>query len=381
MRLKIHYGTAVTGEQRFARPALEQRLHEAMQSSNGVKMFGLRRIGKSTFRECAIEELKRQKVPYVSFDGQGLNSLSDFMTKWMTELPKEKRLFQGLLQKVAKGPLTSLLDSLTKGTPFDEATLDAYWQGVSTAILDRTRAEPLPILIVDEFSMLMDNLVKRHGPDKANRLLASMREWRGAGVKMLLTGSIGMQRLARQHSLNHEHLNDLQDFDVPELTETEAREFICAATNSTAWTSTHTDALLRESGVLYPCFLVKALLEVGVTEPRPSEDFATIFANNVRPYLHNDFFRQFDNRFKAYADLPGNQYREIVIPILRAVMAAEEPCLVNSLPGADPSDRAEVLDMLKEDGFITSTVDATFQRRWKPASRLAHAWWMQRGLV
>ncbi|MDX2102135.1 MAG: hypothetical protein SF002_06305 [Alphaproteobacteria bacterium] len=381
MRLKIHYGTAVTGEQRFARPALEQRLNEAMQSSNGVKMFGLRRIGKSTLRECAIEELKRQKIPYVSLDGQGLTSLSDFMTKWMSLLLKEQNWLQGLLRTAAKSPLPLLVDAFTKGTPFDETALDAYWQGVSSAILDSSQAEPPPILIVDEFSMFIDNLVRRHGPDKANRLLASMREWRGAGVRMLLTGSIGMQWLAREHCLNHEHLNDLQHFEVPELTETEAREFICAATDAATWTPAHTEALLRETGGLYPCFLVKALLEVGMAQPKDPADFATIFADCVRPNLHEDFFRQFDRRLKAYAKLPGNQYREIVVPILKAVMAAEEPCPADNLPGADPLDRAEVLDMLKEDGFITCTVDASYKRKWKPASRLVQAWWMQRGLA
>jgi hypothetical protein len=136
------------------------------------------------------------------------------------------------------------------------------------------------------------------GRDDADRLLASMREWRGAGMTMLLTGSIGLAGLARQHHLNVEHLNDLQPFSVPELSEAEARDFIRQATEGPSqgrWTEDQTVEFLKQAGVFYPCFLVSGLLEVDVERPAAPQDFATMFAHTIRPHLHQNFYNQFDS--------------------------------------------------------------------------------------
>ena len=67
------------------------------------------------------------------------------------------------------------------------------------------------VIVIDEFTYLLSNLIERdpkRGREDVDKLLASMREWRGEGMKMLITGSIGLTGLARKHNLNLEHLND-----------------------------------------------------------------------------------------------------------------------------------------------------------------------------
>lgn len=381
MALELHYGGAVSGNQRFRRAELEARLHRTMQTSNGIKMFGLRRIGKSTLRDCAIEQFEAEKTPYSFFNGEGLNSLSDFMVRWLDAMPNRQGFLDKALGLVGKTPAKDVLEALSKGTPFEETTLDTYWQTVSGVISQTSSKEKLPVLIVDEFSMFMENLVRKHGSEKADRLLASMREWRGNGVKMLLTGSIGMKRLSREHGLKQDHLNDLQPFNIPELTDDEARDFIRQATDAKTWTDAHTEELLKQSGVSYPCFLVKGLLEVGTSPPPAPEDFARIFAERVRPHLHSDFFHQFDRRFKAYASLAENQRETLILPALRIVMSADGPCPGEQLPADDPLELKEAMEMLVEDGFLDFTEDENYERHWKPASRLAKNWWKRSGLA
>ena len=59
------YSNAVAGENpSFPRPELEGRLRRALDAGSGVKMFGLRRIGKSTLRLCATEHLDASRRPY-----------------------------------------------------------------------------------------------------------------------------------------------------------------------------------------------------------------------------------------------------------------------------------------------------------------------------
>lgn len=45
-----HYGSTVRGHQRFPRAAIEAEFDSLLLGGNGAKLFGLRRIGKSTER-------------------------------------------------------------------------------------------------------------------------------------------------------------------------------------------------------------------------------------------------------------------------------------------------------------------------------------------
>lgn len=389
--LELNYGNAVTGAQRFPRPELEARFLRTLTNSAGVKMFNLRRIGKSTLRLYATEHFDKIQRPYAYVDGQGVRSLSDLLSRLSQAMPSEKSLMRQALAFASSGPVSSALDALSKGTEFEEAALSAYWQLVSEAIRKALKGSGLkPVLVVDEFSYVIENMIKRdqhQGRDDADKLLASMREWRGEGMTMLLTGSIGITGLARKHGLNTEHLSDLQPFPVPELTPSEARDFIRQATEMPSkgkWTRAHTEEFLKQTGVFYPCFLVRGLLEIGIEDPADISDFATIFAERVRPDLHADFYNQFDRRFKAYTTLPNDEQRKLILPALKAVMEAQAACPNDVMPCDERFTRVDLalaLTMLAEDGFVHFTEDSEGERLWKPASRLVKLWWKRSKLI
>jgi hypothetical protein len=281
------------------------------------------------------------------------------------------------------------LEALATGSPHEAKIVSAYWETVSEAIKSTLReGGAAPVLVVDEFSYILQNLVDADpatGRADADKLLASLREWRGAGMSMLLTGSLGVVAMARKHKLNAEHLNDLPHFDAPELTKEEARAFVQAATQGKpAWTEPHVGEFLRQCGVYYPCFLVRGLLEIGLDAPGDASDFAEIFATRVRPDLHADFYRQFDTRFTAYRALGDDYLKTLVLPALKAVLESEVPVSLDQLAASDRFDRVELaqtLTMLTEDGFVGFTEDAEGSRLWKPASRLARLWWKRSRLA
>jgi len=225
------------------------------------------------------------------------------------------------------------------------------------------------------------------GRDDVDQLLAAMREWREAGLKMLLTGSIGVTALSRKYGLSRDHLNDLLPFDVPELTEDEARDFIRQATEGPSqgrWTEEHRREFIRQSGVLYPSFLVKGLLEIGVASPPSPAAFAEIFAKYVRPVLHEDFYNQFNKRFRFYGEIDKEGQKKLVVPVLKRIMEATDGTRLDDLElaeGYSRIDLAEFLDLLVEDGFIHFTEDADANRTWVPASRLARWWWKRSRLA
>lgn len=390
--LKLHYGAAVSGDQRFDRPALQQRLIDALDAGTGVKMFGLRRIGKSTLRLYATEQYLARKRLCVFIDGQGLRSLTDLLARLFAGFQMREGLANRVLGFMADGPARTAVEAVAVGTGQEATALSVYWQAVSAAIGKALAAEgERPILVIDELSYLLKNMIARdpvNGCADAERLLASMREWREGGMIMLLTGSIGLTALAREHKLSTDHINDLQPFDVPELTEAEARAFIREATEAPSqgrWTPEHTEALLREAGALYPCFLVKGLLAVNVRDPRPPEDFAKLFAEHVRPVLFQDFIGQFNRRFKDYAALPDKRRDLLILPALAVIMSAVDPgCPDERIPCAAPftrPDLGEALAMLVEDGFVRFTEESDGTQRWSPASSIAALWWRRAKLA
>lgn len=389
MSLELLYGNAVTGNQRFQRPKLQERLLRTLDRSVGIKMFGLRRIGKSTLRLFVIEQMQQSGKQVAFVDAQGLHSIEDLLAELFRALPQETKLTSKALGFLAKdSPIRNTLEALAKGTKLGENVVAAYWKEAYNSIRDALKqSDNPPLLVIDEFTFLLKNVLEadpKAGRAQVDHLLAAMREWRDAGMKMLLTGSIGLTALSRQHQLNCEHLNDLLPFEVPELSEAEAREFIAQATTNPPWSEAHSNEFIRQCGVLYPSFLVKGLLEIGIEAPAAPECFADIFAEYVRPILHEDFYQQFNKRFRVYGDIDKQQQNQLVLPVLKRVMEADAGTSLDDLGLADNYTRidlAEVLDMLVEDGFLRFSEDAEANRTWYPASRLAAFWWKRARLA
>lgn len=391
MVLEIQYGNAVTGAQRFNRPELQQRLMRLLLSSGGIKMFGLRRISKSTLRLYVMEQLQQQGKSFAFIDAQGLHSIEDLIAELFHALPNDLNLTTKVFKLIADdSPIKKVMEALAKGTKTGDVMVAAYWKEAYNSIRDALKTCPVPpMLIIDEFPFLLKNMLNGNAEakrDEVNQLLAAMREWRGAGMKMLLTGSIGITALARQYGLDRDHLNDLLPFEVPELTEAEARDFIRQATDypDNQWTEAHITEFIKQSSVLYPSFLVKGLLEIGVVNPSAPEAFAEIFACYVRPVLHEDFYQQFNKRFKLYGEIDKTMQRHIVVPVLKQIIGASTAIQLGGLEypeGYSSVELAEALDMLVEDGFIRFIEDVDGHRDWLPASRLAKLWWQRARLA
>ncbi|GEO80828.1 hypothetical protein [Pararhodospirillum oryzae] len=393
--LELFYGGPVSGNQRFARPALEADMMRKMSETNGLSLFGLRRIGKSTLRLHAQETLARTEGHTVVFvDAQGINSIDQFLFAILRGIPKES--IPGKMLDLLSGnpalPETlrnALKGLVSKGTETQDL-ISGYWPLISSEIADALARDRSPkTLIVDEFSFLIRNMAQAEPATAAarvNALLASMRQWRENGLRMLLTGSIGLTGLVRQYKFDREHLNDLQAFTVPELTEEEARAFVTQATHEPSngsWTAEHTSAFLSACGAFYPCFLVKGLQALDRAAPPPPDTLEALFRRQVRADLHDLFINQFDKTLGRYRETDRAHADSVLLPILRAVLdtpdGRPEPVLEPS-PPYDTVDIRTALTMLREDGFLDRDMGANDDRVWRPASRLTTLWWKQSNL-
>lgn len=389
--LEISQGNAVSGASRFDRPKLHARLMRLLKSSSGIKMFGLRRIGKSTLKLYVIEQLEKNNAPYIYVDAQGVHSLADFLLRLQIEMPGEDNFMSRMRDMITSEPALVVWDALAEGTVKKNAQLAAYWRFVSSAMNKALKGETKkPVLIIDEFSYLIVNLIKdnpEQGKKDVENLLASLREWRGEGMKMLLTGSIGFAGLARKYNLSQDHLNDLIPFSEPELNDEEANDFIDQSTEDfDNWKDAHKEVLLKEVGVYYPIFLVSGLLEIDREEPAAPDEIPEIFATQIRPHLHNDFYSQFGRRFKEYAQLDedGEEQKKLMLPVLKQIMETKTVIEHSDIECGSPYSQLELsmaLEIMADDGFITFSENAEGERSWKCANRLARLWWKRAKLT
>jgi hypothetical protein len=401
--LKLFYGNAVAGEQRFPRPDLQAEMLRLLEHSGGLKMFQLRRIGKSTFRVYAEEQMKQRGYTIVSVDAQGLRSPSQLLLTVFSQMPRQNSGFVDRVTRWAASDnllpdaLRKTLGAALSGTVSQDRgasdSIGDYWPTISAQIVHALREEGAKMLLtIDEFTYLLKNLIDDQGDrgrQQADNLLASLREWRAAGLKMVLTGSIGLLSLAREHKFGTEHLNDLSGFPIPPLEKAEARAFIEAAVAGepgTTWTDAHTDVLITETEVLYPAFLVKGLLTVGIRFPPQPDQIPEIFASRVRPELHDNFVRQLTDRFRRYRNLDreGLYQRDLMLPVLRQIMrAGQNGCAGSALTppkGFIGIDVQDALAMLHEDGFVAYADARDGERVWRVSSSLVALWWRRAGL-
>jgi hypothetical protein len=395
-----HYGSAVGEGQRFPRPELEGKIIRWLEGANGVAMFGLRRIGKSTLARYAEDKMRAKGYLVVDVDAQGCRAVDRLLLDLLTSLAEDKTL-SGRLVSWAAGT-TSLpnavrttLQAILKRTGLADTAqpLSGYWQLIAQQISTALQSDKRKLLVsIDEFPFMCRGILEEGGgagKDTVNQLLAALRQWRGANVKMLLTGSIGMAAIERKFRIDPVHLNDLKPLDVPPLSAAEARKFVAALAKGkrlATWTDQHTAALLDETIALYPSFLQFAFLHLA-GDPAPEVGaIPGIFANEIRPDLDATFLDQFDSRVTRYRDLGDGYFGDEVWPLLNVLLSTDaQMCVLSSLTeaagqNADSIAVSRTLRLLREDGFVSMEIDAAGNQTWRVSSPLVTAWWRQRGL-
>ena len=389
--MKIHYGGPVSGKHCFPRPNLEQKTIRFIENGAGVKMFGLRRIGKSTLLQNACQEMAGKGYQVVEIDAQGMRSVDNLLFDVFKTLHKDQKGFLDRLTtllsqdpaipEAVKAIYNRLMNG--KGLAEKETGIADYWPYFSDLIVRTLQVEkPKILLAIDELPFMLENMIKDH-PEKCaadvDKLLAALRQWRDHGVKMIFAGSIGMTGLARRAGFRTDHLNGLSSVDVPELSNAEAREFVCAAVRESdgRWTEAHTKAFFHEIGARYPSYLVKSLLILDHKNPPDPEQFPEIFATQIRPELHNVFLDQFNRRYKNYEKISNTIRPALINPLLKHVKSNGEGVRQSELADQINCDSIALEDcilMLQEDGFIRFHEDKGGCRTLFPASQLVSLW-------
>ncbi|MEO6277859.1 hypothetical protein [Roseateles sp.] len=387
------FGTAVEGRNRFPRPALEEEFDDMIERSNGARLFGLRRTGKSTEARalCARLRLKEPGTPVIEIDAQGMASEATLLVEMLKKIPANaKSLSDRLMTAMTSDSGISQVarDAISKHTG-GSADVQAYFGPLMQALERTLTHQDKVVLVIDELPWLCRSILEHdatQGRQRIDLLLASLRRLRDRGVRMLLLGSVGMAALLRQYGLHTEHLNDLGLLEVPPLADDEPADYLqwlVTGSEATGWTDKHSQQCLEECGAHYPAVIHLAFMKLSVGgRAAPLARIEAIFADKVRPDFDAAIYAQFDRRLQLYRQLPDG-LSSLLPKLLDAAMRHPQQCaaLADLRPllaeGADDSDLRDALAILREDGFLSVRVPRNAAEQWRPASTLVVAWWAQ----
>lgn len=387
------FGTAVEGEARFPRPTLEAEFDHLMAHTNGTRIFGLRRTGKSTEGRALCDRLGRTdpEALVIYIDAQGMESEASLLVELLKSLPERAKGWHGRFFEflAADQGISHVTREALKKFTGASADIQAYF-GPITQLLERAlQPEDRVTLVIDEFPWLCRSILEHdqeRGRARVDLLLASLRRLRDRRLRMVLMGSIGMTALLREHQVYTEHLNDLHLLEIPPLAPEEAQAFLAwlvAGHGIQGWTEAHTQGCLDESGVFYPSVLHIAFLQLTVGGRAAAlPNIPDIFADKVRPDFDATLYAQFDRRLAHYRGLPEPLPRLTPALLGQVLNAPGQTATLAELRGllpsdADDSDLRDALSILREDGFLSLRVPRNQPEQWRAASPLVLSWWRQ----
>ncbi len=390
-RLPSRFGMHVSGADAWPRPDVSGPIIRRLARGDSAKMFGLRRIGKSSCMAAVREGLAGQAL-VVHTDAQNANTMSAFTKNLLGAVPEaaqgmglKKRLAElaGLAQPIIQ-MFTAIRDGKpTASDPQAEATFLAYWSSFAPAIGQHLASQDRQVVICfDEFPLLCDKLAQGPGGVAAvNNILAQLREWRALGPRrlaMFFTGSVGFASIAKRRGLERNHLNDPPSIPLPPLPPGEARAFLRALIAGNVqpgqWTEAMVETFLQllpetHAGVIQYAF--QSMLDA---EARNEEDIRHAFLTQVEPGLLRDFYTQFDDRLRDHGKETARRLRlgvKLVAAAPQGLPAAD--FLPGFIAAGEPEEEtADVIAILEEDGFLRH--DLTEEKLFL-ADGLVRAWW------
>lgn len=386
--LRNRLGNPVSGAEFWPRAdVVDHLVSDLLEGKGSRRLFALRRIGKTS----VLLELERRLkatpgLTVIRIDVQGISRFRDFLSDLFAQIPTEDRL-QNARGRIANNPvLQNIMSAVFKrvagtqaeSTPSsfqNEFDHNAAWAGDIEAMLEE--AGPI-VLIVDELPYMLRNMMRDgYKPWDVERFLATLRNWRmNSGVRMLLSGSVGLSQLSRTENIHvADHIGDLFPVQLPPLARDDAIEMVEALARgrlAESWTRSVSEAIVDASAETWPIFLQYAFDAIVKAKVRdPASIRATIDAN-VRHALDENFYSQFSTRLSRY-----QSDEKAARVLLKTVISAHEnqvafEVIDAALAKIDATARRDdLLEALREDDLILFDTEMQVVRA---ASKLVPIW-------
>ena len=292
--MTIPVGNKAQGVDFFDRIRERESMWELIENTN-ILFSGPRRLGKTSILAQLEKDASSHEWFAQLIDVQGISTVAEFLAKieaafpesglnaWLAEARKSGSAIADRLKKLE----IKLPGGAGAGVELQAAASD--W-GEAAAQLQARLSECTAIIMVDEFSVFLEKLLK-HDQADAVRLLGWLRTWRlakGVRCRFIFSGSIGLNALVARYGCTS-YLNDCYDFRLGPFKPDAAHAMLAALTEREGRQANPSlfAHMCAKVGWLSPYYLNLLLLETmraartGKTNPRapPVKNATNIVAN------------------------------------------------------------------------------------------------------
>lgn len=395
---KMHFkiGSPVTGNNFFPRPGVIKELKAALEDH--VLFLAPRRTGKTSILYHLRTVMDTETAVFFI-------NLEKFKTpqEWvgsMMECLLSDRKFHSILRSMGKsyekimGQFNRIesIEASGIGMKLRESVGDNWKRTAEMFLHKLTKMEHRVLFLLDEFPILVKQIEKQEGD--VENMLRWFRDWRQDyktdRIKFLVTGSIGLDNVARKMGLE-DTINDFNTISLPPLTKKEAIEFMekLSQDNGFQLSLRAKTTILEYLGPPWPYFLQIFLAEIKNRQDRenikltsetikriyhehmvfgPKNKYLSHMFGRLREIFSHDELRLGRAVLKECAQKPAGITRSDIQKIHRRTIKD------NMLRDEEQMDY--VMDVLKHDGYLIQ--DVYGEQKTKFFSNMLKDYWKRR---
>ena len=378
-------GPPVSGKDFFERPKEINKIMRALRSDHHILISSPRRVGKTSilFR---LADMGEENYYFLYVITQSINSENDFYKRLYWAVVDCDSLSSNTLRLThkAKSFLKNTIAKVKSIKGIDLAPgKEQNFKDLFIKVLKSVSLEGSKIIImIDEFTQTIENIIRKEGDDQAVELLQSIREIRHDdeirnNVLFILTGSVGLENIAAR--LNSVDLiGDLNSIKVSPLKEKEASELIKELLEGSVYAlkKEHISYILKKIEWFIPFYIQLFVQEIqNVCDDRPAQKITKSALDTAfRQMLdHRNHFEHWQTRLKKTFKKEEYRFAEEALNSIAKNKAVSSNDLLNiAVKRQLEDDYKKIIRVLIHDGYINNNDDPEVYRFNSPILR---TWW------
>ena len=379
--MKIIAGQVVRGSDFWDRKYLLEDILEIIENNGHILLVAPRRVGKTSLM-YRIKDTMDQEYLVIYINTEAEHSLDDFWKKLFYTLTDDE--FLGNIQQKAKIFFENLksirFDELTlKGVKFGDSK-DVEYDKVFKELLKSYDGDKKLIIMLDEFSQTVENIIKHESSQQAEKLLQSHREIRqdeqlSQKTVFIYAGSIGLESVVATIQAS-KYINDLDSISVPPLEFDDAKEFTKKLLEQNDITTTDEDIeyILEKVKWYIPFYIQLICKEIKRLYRRnPLLDKAMIDKAEEKVLQQRKDFIHWEERLNILSKDERKFAKDVLNGISIAnTITSNEIVNLGEKYQLDEEMAKKIIHSLKYDGYIDNTPNP---KEYRFNSPLLQTWW------
>lgn len=387
MGIKNKVGPPVSGNDFFDRPGEIKKILRALNSDTHIMISSPRRVGKTSIL-YRLADMDDNDYYFLYVITQSVNSEKEFFKRLSKALMESDSLTSSAT-RISEGTSKFLKKAIDKIKSIKGVEIKAGWRTnyrerfikiLKSLQLDGSKV----VIMVDEFTETVENIIKNESAGKAIQFLQSIRELRHDekirnNILFIFTGSIGLENVVAR--LDSVHLiSDLNTVRINPLKKPEAEKLVRALLENLGFEMSDSQItyMLGKIEWLIPFYI--QLFIRGINDIREDEGVRSIRKEVIEKAFremlkHRNHFEHWQKRLKKSFKKKEYRFAEDILNVIakKSILTSNE-IFDLAVKHDIEDDYKNIVHVLSYDGYINNNDNP---KNYRFNSPILKAWWYE----